>query len=388
MVLSQFEIDISDRGSQLRLDHRLALQFLADAGRRLVQYLPEHLGVPAQGKGGADALEHVLEEIGDLPAPGGLGLCTNRLPGACDHTGHEQECRRPERSGEGAVPGAPAPGPLGNVWRAGQDRLTLGEAPQFVRKVLSGGIATGRVFVEALEAYRFQVSGHAWVQGTRGNRLMVNNQMQGVRDRACGKRRPLRQQVVKDCAGGVNVAVRADNGGLGLRLFRRYEARGAKDLPACGQMRIEPLATRETEVGYPRLIEDVDQDVGGFKVTVQGAVFVSKVNRVGDRPHVLGSLLCRQRLLTRQFLEIAALDEIHRIITCGRRERPLRGRRRYLDAASWRRSRASWTNLLTSASLARRPARIIFRATSRSRLTCLALYTTPMPPRPISAPIS
>ena len=46
------------------------------------------------------------------------------------------------------------------------------------------------------------------------------------------------------------------------------------------------LAARQAEVGDPRLIEDVDQDVGGFKVTVDGAVFVGKVNRVGDGPQV------------------------------------------------------------------------------------------------------
>jgi hypothetical protein len=51
-------------------------------------------------------------------------------------------------------------------------------------------------------------------------------------------------------------------------------------------MRVELLAARQAEVGNPRLIEDVDQDVGGFKVTVDGAVFVGKVNRVGDGPQV------------------------------------------------------------------------------------------------------
>jgi hypothetical protein len=33
-------------------------------------------------------------------------------------------------------------------------------------------------------------------------------------------------------------------------------------------------------------VEDVNQDVGGFKVTVDRAVFVGKVNRVGDGPQL------------------------------------------------------------------------------------------------------
>ena len=49
-------------------------------------------------------------------------------------------------------------------------------------------------------------------------------------------------------------------------------------------MRIELLATREAEVGDPRLVKDVNQDVGGFEVTVQRAVFVGKMNCVGDGP--------------------------------------------------------------------------------------------------------
>ena len=43
--------------------------------------------------------------------------------------------------------------------------------------------------------------------------------------------------------------------------------------------------------------------------------------------------------------------------------------------------RKRWTN----SGVANAPARIIFTATMRSRLTCRALYTTPMPPRAISS---
>ena len=43
---------------------------------------------------------------------------------------------------------------------------------------------------------------------------------------------------------------------------------------------------------------------------------------------------------------------------------------------------------LTSVSLASWPARIIFKATVRLRLICLARNTTPMPPRAISRMIS
>jgi hypothetical protein len=51
----------------------------------LVQDFPEHLRVPVLRDGRADALEHVLEEMSDLAAPGGFGFGTNRLPGASDH---------------------------------------------------------------------------------------------------------------------------------------------------------------------------------------------------------------------------------------------------------------------------------------------------------------
>jgi hypothetical protein len=51
-------------------------------------------------------------------------------------------------------------------------------------------------------------------------------------------------------------------------------------------MRVELPAARQAEVGNLRLIEDVDQDVGGFQVTVDRAVFVGKVSCVGDGPQL------------------------------------------------------------------------------------------------------
>jgi hypothetical protein len=74
----------------------LACQFFADVVGGLVQDFPEHHRVPVLRDGRADALEHVLEEMSDLAAPGGFGFGTNRLPGASDHPGHEEYgCSKP-----------------------------------------------------------------------------------------------------------------------------------------------------------------------------------------------------------------------------------------------------------------------------------------------------
>jgi hypothetical protein len=116
----------------LGLGDRLALQFFANAAGGLVQDFPEHLRVPALRDGRADALEHVLEEMRDLAAPGGFGFGTNSLPGANDHPGHEEYGRCSKGGRERPVPGAPAPGPLGHVWRARQNRLTPAEPAQFI----------------------------------------------------------------------------------------------------------------------------------------------------------------------------------------------------------------------------------------------------------------
>jgi len=115
---------------------------------------------------------------------------------------------------------------------------------------------------------------------------MMNHQIEQGREGFRRKGWPLGQQMVKDCADGINIAPRADGLGLGLRLLGRYVSRSAEDLPTGCQMRVELLAARQAEVGNPRLIEDVNQDVGGFQVTVDGAVFVGKVNRVGDGPQL------------------------------------------------------------------------------------------------------
>jgi hypothetical protein len=56
----------------------------------------------------------------------------------------------------------------------------------------------------------------------------------------------------------------------------------------------------------------------------------------------------------------------------------------------WNRAtaRASASNRVTAAALACGPARIILRATTRSRAVCRAFQTTPMPPRPSSPSIT
>jgi hypothetical protein len=75
----------------------LAFQFFANAVGGLVQDFPEHLRVPALRDGRADPFEHVLEEMRDLAAPRGFGFGTYSLPGANDHPGHEEYCRRVSR---------------------------------------------------------------------------------------------------------------------------------------------------------------------------------------------------------------------------------------------------------------------------------------------------
>jgi len=67
-------VNVADGGAKLRLNLGLVLEIPAEALGGLVQNLPEQLGVAAERHRRADALQHVLQELRNLPALAGLGL--------------------------------------------------------------------------------------------------------------------------------------------------------------------------------------------------------------------------------------------------------------------------------------------------------------------------
>ena len=130
-------------------------------------------------------------------------------------------------------------------------------------------MASGRLFGQTLQNDGFQISIDLRVQQARRQRRRVQNLQNGV-DRCRGpKRRPACNQLIEHAAKRINVAGRPDEAALATGLFRRQIAGGAEHGAACSQPRVHFRPSGQAEIGDPRPIQRVDQDIGRFQVAVQ-----------------------------------------------------------------------------------------------------------------------
>ena len=139
----------------------------------------------------------------------------------------------------------------------------------------------------------------------------MDHLLQGLGHRLRGKRRTSRQQVVKNRAERIDVAVRAERAALGVRLFGRHVIGRAKHLPGCRQFGIAFELLGQAKVRDARLIGFIQQHVGRFEVAVQDATLMRIVDRLGDGLDVTGGASGWQRTVAHVFGEVLPLHKIH-----------------------------------------------------------------------------
>src|SRR6266567_2326721 len=96
------QIERADEAEQLSFDRGLSGHVLADAFGRFIKDLLEHGGVLAEGRGRPNPLQHVLEELRDLPALGGFSLrLASRLPLAAKRNAHHCQSHNQKNHDQG-----------------------------------------------------------------------------------------------------------------------------------------------------------------------------------------------------------------------------------------------------------------------------------------------
>ena len=141
----------------------------------------------------------------------------------------------------------------------------------------------------------------------------------------------------------------------------------------------------QAEVGDPRLIGGVDEHVLRLQVAMQGAALMGEVDRLGDDLDVARRDSRRQRPVLHEGSEVAAGHVVHREVMLAVVLADLVDGDDVGVLQVGGGFGLAQEIVATSSGLARAPARIILRATSRFRLVCRAFQTTPMPPRAISS---
>ena len=121
-----------------------------------------------------------------------------------------------------------------------------------------------------------------------------------------------------------------------------------------------------------RDIQRIDQDIRGLDIAVQNTLFVGVMNGLGNGFDPFGGLLRRNGLGARYLVEVFALDVVHREIVKALVLADLMHAHDSRVSQVRRRFRLG-LEPLRGALPANCPARIIFTATMRFRLTCRAL---------------
>ena len=303
-----------------------------------------------------------------------------------DRDSHQQTRRDRRQRRDGGIAPAPAPGSLDSADRPRQDRLArqvaaqvLGQRPRRGVPPLpapspgtSGRSSPGRAAPAALSCRGGTGSSldapgaacpAAWPPGTAAGRSAGSRGSRpGRRRRPPGRRRLAAAGLLgRHVAGRAHDLARAGQAAVGLQLLGQAEvgdarvavARRAGCWPASGRG-----GSRRCWWAY---------SMASATFTISAAA-----SRGGSGP---SASRWRQAL---------ALDEAHAEVVLALVLADLVDRHDARDGRGWPPPRPRVWNRLTSVSSASWPARIIFSATGRLRLTCRAWKTTPMPPRAIS----
>ncbi len=169
----------------------------------------------------------------------------------------DQGCRRRTAAG-------PFDEPFRQTSRAGQDGFAAQEPGQVVGQDGGAGVAFVRLLVQAGEADRFQVGGHAGVEAARRHRLGADHLQDRVQ--RCGRPegRPTGEALVEDGAQGVHVRGGAQVGVAAVGLFGGHVRGRAQDGALLRPSRLAVEALGQAEVG------DLGPEDRGRKSEVRG----------------------------------------------------------------------------------------------------------------------
>ena len=138
-------------------------------------------------------------------ALGHLILPERQAAAGAEHQGEQRQHRgrRRRRPSSG-----PDPAALQRPDRPGLHRLARQEAAQVLRQFQGGGVAPGRLLVQALQADRFQVARHGRIQGPHRHGLLVQHLRQGLHFRRATEGSTPGEALVQDGAQRVHVRSR------------------------------------------------------------------------------------------------------------------------------------------------------------------------------------
>ena len=207
--------------------------------------------------------------------------------------------------------------------------------------------------------------------------------MQNFHWRLAPNWRATSQQVIKNRAETVHICCCSDTARIG-RLFRRHVVRRAENRQRLREIAFALQPFRKAEVAHERFAGGIEKDISRLQIAMQNSVLVRKRDRACK---LRGQCRCLARfvaIVVDSCRERSAIRELHAI---KRRAVVLRPRRRSGRMLSWSRLAAA------SASARKRSigtwrvqcaGKIIFSATMRDGVRCLARYTMPIPPRATS----
>ena len=100
---------------------------------------------------------------------------------------------------------APAPEPFGAADRPGQNRFAGEEAAEIFLECVCGSVAPGGIFLQALQANRFEITRYLGLKLRRRNRLLGAHLLKRVQNRRGAERRAPGHQLVEDASECVEV---------------------------------------------------------------------------------------------------------------------------------------------------------------------------------------
>ncbi len=201
-----------------------------------------------------------------------------------DHRDEKRQGRHARGRRQEPIAPTPAGQSLDPADRPRTDRRAVQEAAQFVGQFLGGGIASGRLLVEALQGDRLQVAWHARVQLPERDRLLGADLHQGLHRVGGLEGRPAGQEVVEHGSQRVDVRRRADPLELCPRLLRRHVTGRAEDLAGGREMGLVVCLDGQAEVGHARPSLPVQEDVGRLEIPVDHAALMGVMDRGSNGP--------------------------------------------------------------------------------------------------------
>ena len=220
----------------------------------------------ALGLAGVAALD--LQGMGGDPRRVALPPERDRGRGGDDRDGEHQDRRQRVQGRQRRVTTAPAPGPFGRRGSPRQDRLARLESAEVLDQGGDGGVAPGRLLLEALQHDGLEVARQAGDQPRRRHRLGGLDQLEGLDNRRPLERRPSGQQLVEDRPERVGVRGAAYLARLPLGLLGGHVAGRAHDDAGPRQAAVDGQALGEAEVRDLGRLLPGQQDIGRLEVTV------------------------------------------------------------------------------------------------------------------------